>query len=267
MAFTATSIDGASHAVQVYSDVSGGTCHRSPRPAFSPQLCHRVELGESIADHSVGPDVQFRCRLPQCHTPDTVNIYGGARPSGMGYTILCHAGRELMAIYLLSCLQSMLQENNVYYQIASDTASRGNFTLTGILLNTHDPEMRAVSDHFAVFAISRDLGSIKATQAPVVWTVGYTTEPAINYTDISGAPPTSRSLYYKTQYPNDDDEKLASINIISCEMIFLTIKSRSLTFSKISAMRFRELRIWTTRYSRLPIHFRMFLETWSLPRS
>src|SRR5260370_1391798 len=166
MAFTATSMDGASHAVQVYSDVSGGTCRHSPRPAFSPQLCHRVELGESIADHSVGPDAQFRCRLPQCYTPDTVNIYGGARPSGMGYTILCHAGRELIAIYLLSYSRSLLQGTNISYQIASDTTSRGNFTHSGVLSDSPDPEIRAVSDHFAVFAISRDLGSIKATQAP-----------------------------------------------------------------------------------------------------
>ena len=36
MSFTAKSLDGASHAVQVYSDITGGTCSRSPKPAFSP---------------------------------------------------------------------------------------------------------------------------------------------------------------------------------------------------------------------------------------
>jgi hypothetical protein len=36
MAFTASSLDGASHAVQVYSDVSGGMCHRTPKPAILP---------------------------------------------------------------------------------------------------------------------------------------------------------------------------------------------------------------------------------------
>jgi hypothetical protein len=57
MAFTATSTDGASHAVQVYSDVSGGACHRSPKPAVLPELRYRVELGRSNADDSVDPDV------------------------------------------------------------------------------------------------------------------------------------------------------------------------------------------------------------------
>ena len=34
MAFTAESLNGTSHAVQVYSDVSGGACDRSPKPSF-----------------------------------------------------------------------------------------------------------------------------------------------------------------------------------------------------------------------------------------
>jgi len=77
-----------------------------------------------------------------------------------------------------------------------------------------DPAIRPVSDNFAVFAISRDLGTIKATQAPVVWAVGYTTDSAINYSGSFGAPPTSRSPYYKTRYPTD--EPLASIDTIFC---------------------------------------------------
>jgi len=38
MVFTANSTDGASHAVQVYSDVSGGTFNRSSKPVVFPQL-------------------------------------------------------------------------------------------------------------------------------------------------------------------------------------------------------------------------------------
>jgi Domain of unknown function (DUF5127) len=46
MAFAATSMDGASHAVQVYSDVSGGMCHRSPKPVISPQLRSEWNSGD-----------------------------------------------------------------------------------------------------------------------------------------------------------------------------------------------------------------------------
>jgi hypothetical protein len=103
-----------------------------------------------------------------------------------------------------------MQGENVTYQIASDAYSRGNFTHNGVLNGQQDPQSRAISDHFAVFAISFDFGNVTTTQAPVVWTVGYTTDPAINYTDLSGAPPMTRSPYYKTQYSND--EALASVD-------------------------------------------------------
>jgi hypothetical protein len=104
-----------------------------------------------------------------------------------------------------------MQAENVTYQSSSDAYSRGNFSRNGVLNGYQDTESRAIKDNFPVFGISRDLGAVIATQAPVVWTVGYTTEPAINYTDLSGAPPISRSLYYKIQYVNDD-EALASID-------------------------------------------------------
>jgi hypothetical protein len=57
------------------------------------------------------------------------------------------------------------------------------------------------------------LGTIQTTQAPVVWTVGYTTDPAVNYINLSGAAPTPRSPYYKSRYSND--EALASNDGIS----------------------------------------------------
>ena len=106
-----------------------------------------------------------------------------------------------------------MQGENVSYQISSDAFSRSNFTRNGVLNGQPDSNPRAINDSFPVFAISRDLGTVQATQAPVVWTVGYTTDPAINYADLSGAPPTPRKPYYRTQYP--DDESLASVDIIS----------------------------------------------------
>jgi Domain of unknown function (DUF5127) len=102
-----------------------------------------------------------------------------------------------------------VQGDNVTYQIASDADSRGNFTSNGRLTGQQDPNLRPINDNLPVFAISRDLGTIQATQGPVVWAIGYTTDPAINYSDLSGAPPISRSPYYKIQYSND--EELASI--------------------------------------------------------
>ncbi len=58
--------------------------------------------------------------------------------------------------------------------------------------------------------MSRDLGTIQATQDPIVWVVGYTTDPVINYTDLSGTPQL-RSSFYKIKYP--DDRFLVGIHI------------------------------------------------------
>ena len=110
-----------------------------------------------------------------------------------------------------------IQGNNVTYKIAQDIISRGSFVANGTLDNQVDTAFRDINFQFAVFAISCDLGTIQATQAPVVWTIGYTTEPAIQYSDLSGAPPTNRSLYYKLQY--FDDPSLVSVGICRRECI------------------------------------------------
>ena len=79
-----------------------------------------------------------------------------------------------------------------------------------MLDNQTDPNFRSISPNFTVFAISRDLGTIQATPDPIVWAVGFITDPAISYTDLSGATQ-QRSLFYKTQY--SDDTSLVSIRV------------------------------------------------------
>ena len=82
----------------------------------------------------------------------------------------------------------------------------------GVLDNQTDPNSRSIGPNFAVFAISRNLGLIQATEDPVVWAVGLTTDPAINYIDPSGTAPQGRSLFYKSQY--SDDTSLVSVYIL-----------------------------------------------------
>jgi Domain of unknown function (DUF5127) len=124
----------------------------------------------------------------------------------------------------------MTQGNGVTYKIGVDQVSRGQFALNGTLDNQQDSNFRPIGVNFSVFAISRDLGAIQSTQAPVVWTVGYTTDPAVNYTDLSGAPPTSRNLYYKTKYSTD--EALASIDGISWGADMSNIRFQIVDFLK-----------------------------------
>lgn len=183
----------------------------------------------------------------------------------MGYSVLCYAGRKLIAIHLLSYSRSMIQGDDVTYKIAVGDDSRNYFARNGTLDNQYDPNIRAINNQYAVFAIARDLGTIQVTQASVVWTVGYTTDFAINYTDLSGAPPTPRRPYYKIKYSSDAD--LASIYGNCWGYYISNIKSRSQTSSTISAVHIQELSSWTTRYSKMPAPSRMILEAWSLSPS
>jgi Domain of unknown function (DUF5127) len=86
---------------------------------------------------------------------------------------------------------------------------------SGVLDNQMEENFRSINAQFPVFGISRNLGTIQAIETPVVWTVGYITDPAVNYTDLSGAPPTQRSLYFKSQY--SDDASLVSTSISTVE--------------------------------------------------
>ena len=55
----------------------------------------------------------------------------------------------------------------------------------------------AVLSQFPVFAIAEDLGTIVATSEPVVWAIGFTRDPAVQTSSISGTI-NQRSLFYQS---------------------------------------------------------------------
>ena len=101
----------------------------------------------------------------------------------------------------------MTQGYNVAtYMVADPAVPKGSFQNNGMLDDT------AVDfNGSASIAISCNLGSIQATQDPIVWAVGLITDPVLNYyTDLAGAHQ-QRSLYFKTQYV--DEKSLVCIHI------------------------------------------------------
>jgi hypothetical protein len=106
--------------------------------------------------------------------------------------------------------QSMVQESNVTYTLGGRFNAITDFTSIGILDNQGVVTTGLDNISETVFAISRDLGTIQATQAPVVWAIGYTTDPAISYANQSDTPQ-QRSPYYKLRYA--DDESLVTLCI------------------------------------------------------
>ena len=52
---------------------------------------------------------------------------------------------------------------------------------------------------FPVFALAKDLGPITATTDPVVWAIGYTRDPAVQLSSITGSI-SQRSLYFQANF-------------------------------------------------------------------
>ena len=112
----------------------------------------------------------------------------------------------------------MIQDGHVTYTAydlgdsdASDPLT--SFFYSGVLNNTGGEGVYPSSANFITFSISRDLGSIRTTQAPVVWAIGLTTDPAINYpVQSSSSSRNTRSPYYKLKYA--DDGSLVTLRIL-----------------------------------------------------
>ena len=150
--------------------------------------------------------------------------------------------------------------------VADYAVPKESFLNIGTLNDTADINLNGFFVNYskASLAMSRDLGSIQATQDPIVWAVGLITDPVLNYTDSSGATQ-QRSLYFKTQY--GDDETLVGIHIHQ-RIICLISRLRLTTFSTISPMPLQEPSNSTYKYSRRLLLSLDSLETWcpSRPR-
>ncbi|KAF8273701.1 hypothetical protein EI94DRAFT_1715629 [Lactarius quietus] len=176
LAFSAQSLDGAAHNVQVYSDVSGEW---------------------NSGDHS---------QVIHWSTASTNNIfYHMVRLQNPVLFEEINNQAEWGSFYY-----AIGSADNITLEIAQGSNSRQSFIQNGVLNNQTVSTSGSISQdsNFVVFAISRNLDLIHATEDPVVWAVGLTTNPAISYTGVSGASPQQRSLYYKNHYHDTDDTLL-----------------------------------------------------------
>ncbi|KAH8976457.1 hypothetical protein EDB92DRAFT_1381825 [Lactarius akahatsu] len=173
MSLTAESLDGAVHALQVYSGLS--------------------------ADWLSGIQTQVTIKDPRISFADV--LYHTIYPQP-----------AWGVLYIATKLNGDDGLSNIKYKIAGDSVSRDLFRLNGRL---DDQTVLTVALNSTVFAISHDLGTIQAWQDPVIWAIGYNTDPVINYTDLSGAPPQQRRLFYKSQYPDTADDQSLIDDFIS----------------------------------------------------
>ncbi|KAH9050589.1 hypothetical protein EDB84DRAFT_1555238 [Lactarius hengduanensis] len=167
VSLTAKSLDGAAHSTQVYSDLGAVWVSRNQ----SQEIYWTAELGDGgVIGHSVK---RQSSALSTSLSDEVTNV--------TGWGTLYHF---------------MEMGDNIKWMVAEDTDSRHSFLKIGAV------DEGTYATTLPGFALSRDLGTIQVTQDPIVWVVGFATDPAINFKDLSGTPQ-QRSSFYKTKYSDD----------------------------------------------------------------
>ncbi|KAL4873612.1 hypothetical protein BDV12DRAFT_81320 [Aspergillus spectabilis] len=207
-----TSLDGESHSVQVYADVSAEWV-TGDRSAIA-QWDYGV-TGDGVAYHKIHRQTQllFSEHRDQAEWGD----WYWATDSGAGLT----------------------------YQAGADIDVRGAFARNGNLSNTNDANYRAVSNNWPVFGLAHDLGSIESSTG-VLFSIGLAQTEAIQYTGNSttlSPVPSLWTSYFNTSlealeffhhdYQEMDslssalDERIAQDSIAAAGQDYLTITSLS----------------------------------------
>ncbi|OBZ70559.1 hypothetical protein A0H81_09078 [Grifola frondosa] len=161
----ASSTDGNSHDVQVYSDISAEwvSGNRSSLVSWSTQ----------VTDSSIYHQVQKQ-------SPSPMTEISSQAEDGTAY-------------------YAMASRPGLTYQTDLDVVCRPQFTSTGVLTGEESVAFASISPHFTVYALSVDLGVIQSTSSSVVWGVGFVRNPSIQYTTSTGGTQ-QRSPYYVSQY-------------------------------------------------------------------
>ncbi|KAF7292552.1 hypothetical protein MKEN_01471500 [Mycena kentingensis (nom. inval.)] len=143
---SAKSTDGAEHAVQLYTDISGEWVSGSS----SWTIEWETQKGD-ILTHKLGTLAQAKYE-----EINDVILYGHA--------------------YL-----STLNTAGTTYQTGPDYVVRGEFLQNGKLTNTEDTAFRQISNAWPVFAFSKDLTVGTTATEPVLFTIGHARDDAVQY--------------------------------------------------------------------------------------
>ncbi|KAJ7924394.1 hypothetical protein B0H13DRAFT_1192380 [Mycena leptocephala] len=164
MQVSVASTDGATHSVQVYSDISG-----------------------EWVSGSTGWDVQWATTSTDILSHE-ISLVSPAKFEEIND----------MAQYG-SMFYSILNAKGAQSQIGHDQIVRGQFLNNGVLSTVKDNNFRAISDSWPVFALAKDLGKVGGTAATVLFSIGHIREPAVKYV-LAGNVKQERSLYFWSKF-------------------------------------------------------------------
>ncbi|KAJ7599409.1 hypothetical protein C8J56DRAFT_769937 [Mycena floridula] len=160
-----TSLDGKAHAVELYSDISAEwiSGDRNNRAVWT--TAHTESSVYHQATRQVPDSMQESANIAE----DSIVYYGMKSSPGLSF------------------------------QSGQDTVVRTQFGSQGKLTGAQDTEFRQIQNNYVVFGLSVDLGTISATDSPLVWAVGLVRDPVIEFaTDFTGTQ--SRSSFFWTQF-------------------------------------------------------------------
>ncbi|KAN0137135.1 protein of unknown function (DUF1793) domain containing protein [Lactarius tabidus] len=169
LSLTANSLNGAAHAVQVYSGLNA---------TWSPGVTWNFNNGGSFGN--VNNITYYAIESPV--------LYNGVPEAGL-YSAMEAATNVSFGIFKGILPPGLFQNSGMWNTLStniSEESEGGSFT----------------NSTSATFMLSRDFGTIQATQDPFAWVFGYTADPVITYTDLSGTPQ-QLSSYCRTQYVQD----------------------------------------------------------------
>ncbi|KAJ7590931.1 DUF1793-domain-containing protein [Mycena floridula] len=169
MSISAAPSDGKTHSVQVYSDISAEWVSGDTNLAATWSTTN-----ETAVTH----EVKLQNQTQYSEINDQTQ-YGSA-------------------------YYSTLTASGATYQSGEDVAVRAQFLNNGKLTNGVDSNFRVISDHWPVFALAHDLGSISTSTTPVVVSVGRVRDPSVQYI-IAGGALQDRSSYFFSQFSSPLD--------------------------------------------------------------
>ncbi|EMD35396.1 hypothetical protein CERSUDRAFT_66560 [Gelatoporia subvermispora B] len=177
VALEANSIDGNKHDVQVYFDIDGEWLSGDGSNIITWSTQHVVDV--DIEQVQLASPVVF-----QEESDDNLIDYGSV------WLAMSTTGTGASSI--------TWQSGN------RDVTSRGLFTHTGGLDNSTNSTFRAILSETPTFAFAIDLGLISSTPSSIVWNIGYTRDPAIQFA-TPGTQAQNCSLLFMTDSPDPDD--------------------------------------------------------------
>ncbi|KAK2596697.1 hypothetical protein QQS21_006212 [Conoideocrella luteorostrata] len=163
------SLDGASHDVQIYADVSGEWASGDTNAVIQWD----TSSNSGIRSH------KFYKQKQNEFQEDGENAAWG------------------------NWYWSTADQPGMSYKIGADFDVRGQFTNQGSLDNKIDSQFRAVNDRWPVFAFARDLGKVQGNTVSTLFTIGVAQKNAIQFTGQADQPQSVPSLW--TSYFSEQD--------------------------------------------------------------